>query len=60
MDLIFHNNVFASLNCSFTTKAAGRKLEEESLIVFSNRGMSSGHASKASAQRVSKACNRKL
>ena len=48
MSIAFHNNVFSSLDFSFVTRAAGGKVREESLSVFSNGGMASSHASKAS------------
>jgi len=45
----FHDNVFTGLNFSFATRAAGGEVGEESLSVFTNGGMASGHASEASA-----------
>ena len=44
----FHDNVFMGLNFSFATRAAGGEVGEESLSVFSNGGMTSGHAGEAS------------
>ena len=49
MSIAFHNNVFSSLDFSFVTRAAGGKVREESLSVFSNGGMASSHVSEASA-----------
>jgi len=48
MPIAFHNNVFLGLNLSYSTRAAGGKVREESLSVFSNRGMTSSHMGKAS------------
>ena len=48
MSITFHNNMFSGLNFSFVTRAAGGKVGEESLFVFSNGGMTSGHAGEAS------------
>ena len=48
MSIAFHNNVFSSLDFSFVTRAAGGKVREESLSVFSDRGMTSSHADKVS------------
>ena len=48
MPVAFHNNVFLGLNLSFATRATGGEVREESLSVFSNRGMTSSHASEAS------------
>jgi len=45
----FHDNVFMSLNLSFAAWAAGGEIREESLSVFSDGSMSSGHASEAGA-----------
>ena len=49
MSIAFHDDVFSSLHFSFTTRAAGGELREESLSVFSDRGMTSSHAGEASA-----------
>ena len=49
MFFTFHDNVFTGLNFSFATRATGGEMGEESLSVFSNGGMASGHAGKASA-----------
>ena len=49
MSVAFHNDVFSSLHFSFTTRAAGGELGEESLSVFSNGGVTSSHAGEASA-----------
>jgi len=49
MSITFHNDVFSSLDFSFATRAAGGKVREESLSVFSNGGMASSHVSEASA-----------
>ena len=49
MFVVFHDNVFMSLDLSFTTWAAGGEVREESLSVFSDGGMSSSHASEAGA-----------
>jgi len=48
MQVTFHDNVFSCLNLSFTTWAAGKKVEEESLFVFSNGGIASSHTSESS------------
>ena len=48
MPIIFHD-VFLSLNFGFATRATGGEVREESLSVFSNRGMTSSHAGEASA-----------
>jgi len=37
--------VFSSLNFSFAAHAVDREVGEESLPIFSNRGMAGGHAS---------------
>ena len=58
MSIIFHDNVFSGLNFSFATRAAGGEVEEESLSVFSNGGMASGHAGEVSTQTVGKAYDR--
>ena len=49
MSITFYNNVFLSLNFSFATRATGGEVREESLSIFSNGGMPSSHAGKASA-----------
>ena len=49
MSITLHNDVFLGLDFSFTTRAAGGEVREESLSVFSNGGMASSHASEASA-----------
>ena len=49
MSIAFHDNVFSSLYFSFTIRAAGGELGEESLFVFSNGGITSSHAGEASA-----------
>ena len=59
VNVAFHDDVFAGLNIGFTTQAANREVREESLSVFSNGGMSSGHASEASTQGISEPYNRK-
>ena len=48
IQVIFHDNVFLGLNLSFTTWAAGGEVGEESLSVFSDRGMSSSHVGETS------------
>ena len=48
MSVAFHDNVFLGLNLSFTTRATGGEVREESLSVFSNRSMTSSHASEVS------------
>ena len=50
MQVAFHDYVFTSLNFSFTTWAVGWEIGEESLSIFSNGSMSSGHASESSTQ----------
>jgi len=49
MFIAFHNNVFSSLDFSFATRTASGKVREKSLSIFSNGGMASSHAIKASA-----------
>jgi len=49
VSITFHDDVFSDLNFSFATRAASGKVGEESLSVFSNGGMASGHAGEASA-----------
>jgi len=49
VSITFHDDVFLGLNFSFATRAASREVGEESLFVFSNRGMASGHAGEVSA-----------
>ena len=49
MSITLHNDVFSGLDFSFTTRAAGGEVREESLSVFSNGGMASSHASEVSA-----------
>ena len=51
---------FMSGPFSFATRAAGGEVGEESLSVFSDGGVASGHAGEASAQRVGKAYDREL
>jgi len=48
VSITFHNDVFLGLNFGFVTRAAGREVGKESLFVFSNRGVASGHAGEAS------------
>jgi len=48
MPVAFHDNVFLGLNLSFTTRAAGGEVREESLSVFSDGGMTSSHADEVS------------
>jgi len=50
--------VFTGLDSSLSTKVVDRELREESLTIFSNRSMSSGHANETYAQRVHKAYNK--
>jgi len=47
MPIAFHDDVFSSLNFGFTTGTASGEVREESLSVFSNRGMTSSHAGEA-------------
>ena len=49
MPITLHNNVFLSLDFGFATRAASGEIGEESLSVFSNRGMASSHAGEVSA-----------
>ena len=58
MSITFHDNVFSGLDFGFATRAAGREVWEESLSVFSDGGVASGHAGEASAQRVGEANDR--
>ena len=46
VSITFHDDVFMGLNFGFATRAAGRKVGEESLSVFSNGGVASGHVGK--------------
>jgi len=48
MEVAFHDDVFLSLNFSFTAQAADGKVGEESLSIFSNGGVACGHACEAS------------
>ena len=48
MSITFYDDVFLGLNFGFVTRAAGGEVGEESLSVFSNRSVASGHAGKAS------------
>jgi len=48
VSITFHDDVFSGLNFSFATRAIGGEVWEESLSVFSNGGMASGHAGEAS------------
>ena len=48
MSITFHDNVFSSLNFSFATRTTGGEIREESLSVFSNRGMTSSHVGEVS------------
>jgi len=57
MDFTFHDNIFISLNCSFSTRVASRELGKESLIVFPNGSMSSGYIHEMSIQKVNKVYN---
>jgi len=50
--------VFTGLDSSLSTRAVDRELREESLTIFSNGSMSSGHANETYAQRVHKAYNK--
>ena len=45
VDIIFHNNMFMSLDSSLSARVVDGELREESLMIFSNRSMSSGHVS---------------
>jgi len=47
MPITFHDDVLSSLNFGFTTGATGGEVREESLSVFSDRGMTSSHAGEA-------------
>jgi len=42
MEVILHDNMFSSLNIGFATWVASGKVGEESLSIFSNRGMVCG------------------
>jgi len=50
--------VFTGLNSSLFTRAVGRELREESLTIFSNGSISSGHANEMYTQRVHKVYNK--
>jgi len=58
MSITFHDDVFPGLNFSFATRATGGEVWEESLSVFSDGGMASGHVGEVSAQRVGEAYDR--
>jgi len=47
MPITFHDDVLSSLNFGFVTGATDGEVREESLSVFSNRGMTSSHAGEA-------------
>jgi len=47
IQVAFHDNVFAGLNFGFTTCG---EIREESLSIFSNGSMTSGHVSESSTQ----------
>ena len=49
MSVTFYDDVFLSLNFSFTTRATGGEVRKESLFVFSNGGMTSSHVGEAGA-----------
>jgi len=48
VQVAFHDNVFMGLNLCFATWATSGKMGEESLSVFSNGSMTSGHMSESS------------
>ena len=48
IEVIFHDNVFLSLNFGFLIWAASGKVGEKPLSILSNRGMACGHACEAS------------
>ena len=48
MSVTFYDNVFLGLNLGFATRATGGKVKEESLSVFSNRGVTSSHMGEVS------------
>jgi len=48
VQVTFHDNVFLGLDLGFTTRATSGEVWEESLFVFSNRGMSSSYVGKMS------------
>jgi len=49
MSVTFYDDMFLSLNFSFTTRATGGEVRKESLFVFSNGGMTSSHVGEAGA-----------
>ena len=49
VSVIFHDNMFTSLDLSFAAWAAGGEVREESLSVFSNGGISSSHVCEVGA-----------
>ena len=59
VSITFHDDVFSGLNFCFATRATSGEVGEESLSVFSNRDVASGHAGEASAKRVGKSYDRK-
>jgi len=48
ISVAFHDDVFTSLNLSFTTWAASGEIREESLSIFSDEDISSSHVSEVS------------
>ena len=48
VSITLYDDVFLSLHFGFTTRAAGGKLGEESLSIFSNGGVTSSHTGEAS------------
>jgi len=54
MYITLHNNMFVSLYFSPTIGTTGGGVQEEPLLVFTNRDMACGHANKLGIQKVSK------
>ena len=48
MEVILHDNVFASLHCSLATWAANKGVRKEALLILANRDMTCGHMGKLS------------
>jgi len=48
MEVILHDNVFASLHCSLATWAANKGVRKEALLILANRNMTCGHMGKLS------------
>jgi len=54
MYITLHDNMFVSLYFSPTTGTTGGGVQEEPLLIFTNRDMACGHANELGIQKVSK------